>query len=145
MWLLYCFFPRKPDLAWQYLELGNKIMSALVPHDPAVDVNNLHSIKAIFRAPILSGGLEDDTPIFVVGMPRSGSTLVEQMLASHPQVSCNSICTAVLVSTSETARWSWRRSCSVVVTASRVHEFMYCIRTVYQVTWYKPCPVYQAK
>ena len=25
-------------------------------------------------------------PIFVLGMPRSGSTLVEQILASHPQV-----------------------------------------------------------
>ena len=26
------------------------------------------------------------TPIFIVGMPRSGTTLVEQVLASHPQV-----------------------------------------------------------
>lgn len=28
----------------------------------------------------------DQTPIFIVGMPRSGSTLVEQVLASHPRV-----------------------------------------------------------
>jgi hypothetical protein len=28
----------------------------------------------------------DPTPVFIVGMPRSGSTLVEQVLASHPQV-----------------------------------------------------------
>lgn len=28
----------------------------------------------------------DQTPVFIVGMPRSGSTLVEQVLASHPQV-----------------------------------------------------------
>ena len=31
-------------------------------------------------------GSPDDTPIFVVGLPRSGSTLVEQILASHPSV-----------------------------------------------------------
>ena len=31
-------------------------------------------------------GCEDDTPIFIVGMPRSGTTLVEQILASHQQV-----------------------------------------------------------
>jgi len=32
------------------------------------------------------GGFKDPTPVFVVGMPRSGSTLVEQILASHPGV-----------------------------------------------------------
>jgi tetratricopeptide (TPR) repeat protein len=31
-------------------------------------------------------GLVSDLPVFIVGMPRSGSTLVEQILASHPQV-----------------------------------------------------------
>eukprot|EP00775_Hariotina_reticulata_P011563 gene11563-11707_t len=77
---------REYDLAWHYLEVGNRVMAAVVKYDPAVDQHNLHHIKAIFRAPFLSGHLEDNTPIFVVGMPRSGSTLVEQMLASHSQV-----------------------------------------------------------
>ncbi len=31
-------------------------------------------------------GLDTESPVFIVGMPRSGSTLVEQILASHPQV-----------------------------------------------------------
>ena len=31
-------------------------------------------------------GSKDDRPVFIVGMPRSGSTLVEQILASHPEV-----------------------------------------------------------
>jgi tetratricopeptide (TPR) repeat protein len=31
-------------------------------------------------------GLDSELPIFIVGMPRSGSTLVEQILASHPRV-----------------------------------------------------------
>jgi tetratricopeptide (TPR) repeat protein len=33
-----------------------------------------------------SSGLDTETPVFVVGMPRSGTTLVEQILASHPRV-----------------------------------------------------------
>jgi hypothetical protein len=32
------------------------------------------------------GGEPSDAPIFIVGMPRSGTTLVEQILASHGQV-----------------------------------------------------------
>jgi tetratricopeptide (TPR) repeat protein len=31
-------------------------------------------------------GLNDERPVFIVGMPRSGSTLVEQILSSHPDV-----------------------------------------------------------
>ncbi len=33
-----------------------------------------------------SSGVETDRPIFVIGMPRSGTTLVEQILASHPDI-----------------------------------------------------------
>ncbi len=33
-----------------------------------------------------AGGLADDAPVFIVGMPRSGSTLLEQVLTRHPQV-----------------------------------------------------------
>ena len=32
------------------------------------------------------GGSESDVPVFIVGMPRSGTSLVEQVLASHPAV-----------------------------------------------------------
>jgi len=31
-------------------------------------------------------GLESELPVFVIGLPRSGTTLVEQILASHSQV-----------------------------------------------------------
>jgi tetratricopeptide (TPR) repeat protein len=47
-------------------------------------------IREVFTADFLdtnSGkGCQDPAPIFIVGMPRSGSTLIEQILASHSQV-----------------------------------------------------------
>ena len=48
------------------------------------------SIKAAFPKEIFANrpyqGLDDDRMVFIVGMPRSGSTLVEQILSSHPDV-----------------------------------------------------------
>jgi tetratricopeptide (TPR) repeat protein len=38
------------------------------------------------EVPPAAEGLSTDAPIFIVGMPRSGSTLLEQILSSHPQV-----------------------------------------------------------
>jgi tetratricopeptide (TPR) repeat protein len=39
-----------------------------------------------FFARIKGFGLDSEVPVFIVGMPRSGTTLVEQLLAGHPQV-----------------------------------------------------------
>src|SRR5208283_2568994 len=39
-----------------------------------------------FFAHVRGFGLESELPVFVVGLPRSGTTLVEQILASHSQV-----------------------------------------------------------
>ena len=39
-----------------------------------------------FFARVRSFGLESELPVFVVGLPRSGTTLIEQILASHSQV-----------------------------------------------------------
>ena len=50
----------------------------------------LESYRTVFDVPLLKRRLnmpvEGPIPIFIVGMPRSGTTLVEQILASHPQV-----------------------------------------------------------
>ena len=35
---------------------------------------------------IVGSGSMNSSPIFIVGMPRSGTTLAEQILASHPEV-----------------------------------------------------------
>lgn len=39
-----------------------------------------------FFARCADAGAEDQTPVFIIGMPRSGTSLVEQILASHPAV-----------------------------------------------------------
>jgi Flp pilus assembly protein TadD len=43
------------------------------------------TLELIARAPELGSG--DATPVMIVGMPRSGTTLVEQIVSSHPEVS----------------------------------------------------------
>jgi hypothetical protein len=45
-----------------------------------------HVYRAEAVAQIGAGGSASVRPIFVVGMPRSGTSLVEQIIASHPQV-----------------------------------------------------------
>ena len=63
-------------------------------HDRARFEARIGRIKSVFTADNLAHRLAQApppppgrvTPIFIVGMPRAGSTLVEQILASHPQV-----------------------------------------------------------
>jgi tetratricopeptide (TPR) repeat protein len=61
-------------------------------HDPDKFEERMARMRHTFTASVMSARMEGPpansptTPIFVLGMPRAGSTLVEQILASHPQV-----------------------------------------------------------
>jgi tetratricopeptide (TPR) repeat protein len=46
----------------------------------------IHSLDQGFFGRLSGAGLDTDQPVFIVGLPRSGTTLIEQVLASHPQV-----------------------------------------------------------
>jgi tetratricopeptide (TPR) repeat protein len=45
-----------------------------------------HTFSPVFFSQHMNMGVSDETPIFILGMPRSGTTLVEHIIASHPQV-----------------------------------------------------------
>lgn len=76
--------------AFDYFAEGNAIRRKGVAYDGDKTRAEFAAMKATFDAAFFEkhqpSTISDDTPIFVVGMPRSGTTLVEQIIASHPQV-----------------------------------------------------------
>ena len=76
--------------AFELYTAGNRVRRALEHYD-AVQTEVINDrIRAVFDAEFLArhagAGDPDPAPIFVVGLPRSGSTLIEQILSSHSQV-----------------------------------------------------------
>ena len=78
------------DRAWTYYEEGNSKRRMHESYDPVdTEVTNDRIID-VFNKEFLEKntglGNPDPSPIFVLGLPRSGSTLIEQILASHSSV-----------------------------------------------------------
>ncbi|WP_028641976.1 tetratricopeptide repeat-containing sulfotransferase family protein [Novosphingobium acidiphilum] len=69
---------------------GNALRRKGVDYDEARILNGAQEHAALFAAPFLASragqGCPDHDPIFIVGLPRAGSTLVEQILSSHSQI-----------------------------------------------------------
>jgi predicted Zn-dependent protease len=69
---------------------GNAARRERHPYDADEHSEFLRRSRALFTAEFFaargSGGAEAPDPIFIVGLPRAGSTLLEQILASHSQV-----------------------------------------------------------
>ncbi len=76
--------------SFRYYERGNALMKSQSRYRPEPIERNTRLQKAIctreFFAARVGWGCLDPAPIFVVGLPRSGSTLLEQILASHSRV-----------------------------------------------------------
>jgi len=75
------------DAAFAHLKLANDLVDMAC--DPDADAAEVDGIIGTFTPEFLAAeqGFGDDSevPIFIVGMPRSGTTLVEQIIASHPR------------------------------------------------------------
>ena len=78
------------EASWKAYERGNVMHRASNGYIPTVFETNTREQKRVctsaFFAKRSGWGLEDASPIFVLGLPRSGSTLIEQILASHSMV-----------------------------------------------------------
>ena len=77
------------DKVFEYLNQASTIMCNLYPYDIKHRINEISLIKKSFsKVGLLDGqvGISDYSPIFITGMPRSGTTLVEQIISSHSKV-----------------------------------------------------------
>jgi len=76
--------------SWGYYERGNALKRAESRYRPEVIELNTANQKSVctrkFFEQRTGYGVASTAPIFVVGLPRSGSTLIEQILASHSAV-----------------------------------------------------------
>ena len=78
------------ERAFNFFSIGNKTIRGTIEYDISQDEDFFKRLMNTFSKPFLdrhSGcGFDDDTPIFILGMPRSGTSLVEQILSSHNKV-----------------------------------------------------------
>ena len=98
-------------LAMQHFDAADAVRQGTVRFDSAAFSIEIDRLIArctpewIARAPEL--GSSDATPVLIIGMPRSGTTLVEQIVSMHPEVGAGA----------ELHFWNqrgaeWHRSCS---------------------------------
>jgi tetratricopeptide (TPR) repeat protein len=75
--------------ALEHYLTGTRLRRAQLKYDEPETMKFFDDIKAAFPAEIFKNrpfaGHPSDMPLFIVGMPRSGSTLVEQVISSHPK------------------------------------------------------------
>jgi tetratricopeptide (TPR) repeat protein len=80
---------RHPDAFRQWLA-GNALKRAQISYDEAAAVELFDRARKIFSLDFIrdrqNAGHPSPRPVFIIGMARSGTTLVEQILASHPRV-----------------------------------------------------------
>jgi len=78
------------ERSFAYYERGNALRKSDSDYDPAQVERNTEQQKAVctteFFASRKGWGAQAPDPIFIVGLPRAGSTLLEQILASHSAV-----------------------------------------------------------
>src|SRR5262245_956214 len=76
--------------SWQYYDRGNRLKRAESRYGSEITETDTRKQIEVCTAEFFSAragvGVPDPDPIFILGLPRAGSTLIEQILASHSQV-----------------------------------------------------------
>jgi len=77
------------ERAYQYLEEGARLRRTHLQYTPENDLESMREIRNVYTGDFMATSREgyiNAEPIFVIGMPRSGTTLVERILGSHSVV-----------------------------------------------------------
>lgn len=78
------------ERALKHYITGGKMKRAQLTYNEEETHGFFDSIRAAFPKEVFENrkfeGIDDERPVFIVGMPRSGSTLTEQILSSHPAI-----------------------------------------------------------
>jgi tetratricopeptide (TPR) repeat protein len=78
------------EQSFRHLVRGNSIKRRQLDYDEKAMLGLFDRIRRSFTPELVGGKQEagdpSSVPVLIVGMPRSGTTLIEQILASHPQV-----------------------------------------------------------
>jgi tetratricopeptide (TPR) repeat protein len=81
---------KQHEQSFHHLMQGNTLKRQQIAYDEAATLGHLKRIQTVFTPQLMRSkqgfGNSSTVPVFIVGMPRSGSTLVAQILASHPSV-----------------------------------------------------------
>ncbi|MES2025223.1 MAG: sulfotransferase [Pseudomonadota bacterium] len=81
---------RNADRAFHHLDAGNRLKRSTFTYDASVTQQWMEHIATTLDADFLAqhtgASAASELPVFIIGMPRSGTTLVEQILASHPHI-----------------------------------------------------------
>jgi tetratricopeptide (TPR) repeat protein len=76
--------------AFDHALKANKLYRAHIDYDETLIFDRIKQLTDILTSDKIAAmnqfGNHSDLPIFIIGMPRSGSSLIEQILAAHPQV-----------------------------------------------------------
>jgi len=84
----YWFGLEEADAAFACLRAGHGMLSAFEPFDRAAPTRLGAAMAELFTPEFLHAGTppKDPAAVFILGMPRSGTTLAEQILAAHGSV-----------------------------------------------------------
>jgi tetratricopeptide (TPR) repeat protein len=78
------------ERSFEHYARGNALGRARIRHDAIANTTRVRQLKGIFTKDFFAAragtGSDSPDPIFIVGMPRAGSTLLEQILSSHSSV-----------------------------------------------------------
>ena len=78
------------DDAFHHYRAGNDIRDAAIENQEIADQDMWERLRKLYTKDFFTSKTElgdpTEQPVFIVGMPRSGTTLTEQILASHPRV-----------------------------------------------------------